>query len=101
MAVLVILKLLFQLFSISDMSTLRLDALAAPSSSAQVTVVNPLSSNVLPGQMTQAQISAQPLPIDVGYSQRVKYFTISNFIQCFGLFAVCICLILTLLRKLC
>uniref|UniRef100_A0A8R1Y544 Mothers against decapentaplegic homolog n=1 Tax=Onchocerca volvulus TaxID=6282 RepID=A0A8R1Y544_ONCVO len=50
-----------------DMSTLRLDALTAPSSSSQVTMVNPLSNNVVPGQMTQAQITAQPLPIENSY----------------------------------
>ncbi|EFO23155.2 MH1 domain-containing protein [Loa loa] len=53
-----------------DMSTLRLDALTAPSSSSQVTVVNPLSSNVAPGQMTQTQIASQPLPIEVDYLRR-------------------------------
>lgn len=60
------------LISLIDMSTLRLDALTAPSSSSQVTVVNPLSNNVVPGQMAQAQIAAQPLSIEVGYLQREK-----------------------------
>uniref|UniRef100_A0AAF5PS08 Mothers against decapentaplegic homolog n=2 Tax=Wuchereria bancrofti TaxID=6293 RepID=A0AAF5PS08_WUCBA len=50
-----------------DMSTLRLDALTTPSSSSQVAVVNPLSSNVVSGQMAQAQIAAQPLPIESSY----------------------------------
>ncbi|CAG9535890.1 unnamed protein product [Cercopithifilaria johnstoni] len=50
-----------------DMSTLRLDALTAPPSSSQITVVNPLSSNVVPGQMAQAQIAAQSLPIEGSY----------------------------------
>uniref|UniRef100_A0A158Q7K1 Mothers against decapentaplegic homolog n=1 Tax=Elaeophora elaphi TaxID=1147741 RepID=A0A158Q7K1_9BILA len=50
-----------------DMSTLRLDALTAPSSSSQVSVVNSLSSNVVPGQMAQAQIAAQSLPIESSY----------------------------------
>lgn len=48
------------------MSTLRLDALTAPSSSSQVTVGNPLASNAAPAQMAQAQIAAQSLPTEVG-----------------------------------
>lgn len=54
------------LVSLIDMSTLRLDALTAPSSSSQVTVGNPLASNAAPAQMAQAQIAAQSLPTEVG-----------------------------------
>ncbi|KAM3723996.1 Mothers against decapentaplegic [Dirofilaria immitis] len=49
-----------------DMSTLRLDALVAPSSSS-VTVVSPLPTNVVPVQMIQTQITPQPLPIESSY----------------------------------
>lgn len=51
----------------ADMSTLRLDTLAAPPSSSQAAMVNPATNNnVVPPQMRQAQqLPAQPLPIEV------------------------------------